>query len=311
VAPRRVAVLDLGTNSSRLLVADVDDRELREIERQTTVTRLGEGLEATGRLSVDAIQRVSEAVAGYRKLLDRHGAEAVTCVATSAMRDAENGHELRDLLRERYGIEARTISGDEEARLTFLGATHDRPAHEPTLVFDIGGGSTEYVVGRPGHAPSFHVSTDAGSVRHSERHLHSDPPAPVELERLARDVDGVLAAEVPPNVRAEVARGIAVAGTATSLAAIDLRLDPYDPKRVHGHRLSLETSKRILASLAALPLAERRKVTGLHSDRAPTIVAGATIMVRSLFSFGLGEIEVSEADVLHGAALEIPQNGVS
>ena len=222
------------------------------VERKTTVTRLGEGLEATGRLSSHAIGRVADAVAGYRELLDRHGAEAIACVATSAMRDAENGDELRDLLRERFGIEARIISGDEEARLTFLGATHDQPTRDPTLVFDIGGGSTEYVVGHPGQEPSFHVSTQVGSVRHSERHLHSDPPAPAELETLARDVDGVLGAEVPGSVRATVERGIAVAGTATSLAAIDLRLDPYDPERVHGHRLALATCERILARLAGL-----------------------------------------------------------
>lgn len=308
---KRVGVIDLGTNSSRLLVADVDGRELSVVERKTTVTRLGEGLETTGRLSSNAIGRVADAVAGYRELLDRHGAEAIACVATSAMRDAENGDELRDLLRERFGIEARIISGDEEARLTFLGATHDQPTRDPTLVFDIGGGSTEYVVGHPGQEPSFHVSTQVGSVRHSERHLHSDPPAPAELETLARDVDGVLGAEVPASVRATVERGIAVAGTATSLAAIDLRLDPYDPERVHGHRLALATCERLLARLAGLELAERRKVTGLDPDRAPTIVAGAAILVRSLHSFGLGEIHVSEADILHGAALEIPQNASS
>jgi len=310
VSARRVGVIDLGTNSSRLLVVEVPDGELTEVERQTTVTRLGEGLEASGRLSDAAIQRVVDAVAGYRKLLDRHGAGTVVCVATSAMRDAENGQELADILRRRFQVDPRVISGNEEARLTFLGATHGRPPGDPTLVIDIGGGSTEYVVGRPGGEPFFHTSTRMGSVRHTERHLHSDPPTPAELAALADDVDRVIAGDIPSDTRAEVDRAIAVAGTATSLAAIDLRLDPYDPRRVHGHRLTRAACERLRDMLASLPLAERRQVTGLHPDRAPTIVAGAAILARSLHAFGLGEVEVSEADILHGAALDAAGNAL-
>jgi exopolyphosphatase / guanosine-5'-triphosphate,3'-diphosphate pyrophosphatase len=307
----RVGVIDLGTNSSRLLVADVDGSELTEIERQTNVTRLGEGLEASGRLSDAAIQRVVDTVAGYRRLLDRHGADTVVCVATSAMRDAENGNDLADLLRRRFQVDPHVISGDEEARLTFLGATNGRPPDHPTLVFDIGGGSTEYVVGRPGHQPTFHISTRMGSVRHTERHLHTDPPTPAELTALADDVDRVLAGDIPQDIRAQVDQAIAVAGTATSLAAIDLQLDPYDPQRVHGHRLSREACEQLRDKLASLPLAERRQVTGLHPDRAPTIVAGATILTRSLHAFELQEVEISEADILHGAALDSAQNPLS
>ena len=272
------------------------------------MTRLGEGLEASGRLSDAAIQRVVDTVAGYRELLDRHGADTVVCVATSAMRDAENGQELADILRRRFQVDPRVISGDEEARLTFLGATHGRPPDDPTLVIDIGGGSTEYVVGRAGAEPSFHVSTRMGSVRHTERHLYSDPPTPAELTALADDVDSVIAGDIPADTRAEVDRAIAVAGTATSLAAIDLRLDPYDPRRVHGHRLTRHACEQLRDMLASIPLAERRQVTGLHPDRAPTIVAGATILVRSLHAFGLEEVEVSEADILHGAALDAAGN---
>jgi exopolyphosphatase/guanosine-5'-triphosphate,3'-diphosphate pyrophosphatase len=308
VATRRIAVLDLGTNSSRLLVADVDDGAVQEVERRTAVTRLGEGLEASGRLTNDAIARDTETVAGYREVIDRLEAETVVCVATSAMRDAENGDELRDLLRERFDIEARTISGDEEAHLTFRGSTAGRAGDDPTLVIDIGGGSTEYVVGRPAREPSFHVSTRMGSVRHTERHLHTDPPSHDELTALADDVDAILAADIPSTVRSQVERCIAVAGTATSLAAIDLELDPYDPGRVHGHRLELATCERILAMLAALPLVERKKVTGLHPDRAPSIVAGAVILARSLRAFGLEHVEISEADILHGAALAAAEN---
>jgi exopolyphosphatase / guanosine-5'-triphosphate,3'-diphosphate pyrophosphatase len=299
----RVGVVDLGTNSTRLLVAELHDGTVAELERRTTVTRLGEGVEATGRLGDAAIDRVSEALAVYREILDQLGVEEVVAVATSAMRDAENGPAFRDEIRERFGIDARTISGDEEARLTFLGATAGREAGAETLVIDIGGGSTEYVTGQAGSDPGFHVSTRMGSVRHTERHLTSDPPSPDEMAGLAEDARSIVQADVPPEVRERVEEGIAVAGTATSLAAVAQELDPYDPDRVHGYRLGEGTVERIVAHLAALTVDARRRVTGLHPDRAPTIVAGAVILLESIRAFGLDEIEVSEADILHGAAL--------
>jgi exopolyphosphatase/guanosine-5'-triphosphate,3'-diphosphate pyrophosphatase len=299
----RVAVVDLGTNSTRLLVAEVCDGSVDELERRTTVTRLGEGVDATGRLSDAAMDRVREALAAYRDLIDRHDADQVVAVATSAMRDAENGPAFRDEIQQRFGIDARTISGDEEARLTFLGATSGRAAGAETLVIDIGGGSTEYVTGQAGDDPGFHVSTRMGSVRHTERHLHSDPPTEAEMESLADDVRGIVEADVPAEARTRVELGIAVAGTATSLAAIDQELDPYDPAKVHGYHLGREACERIVARLAALTVDERRHVTGLHPDRAPSIVAGAVILLQSMPAFGLGELEISEADILHGAAL--------
>jgi exopolyphosphatase / guanosine-5'-triphosphate,3'-diphosphate pyrophosphatase len=299
----RVAVVDIGTNSTRLLVAEVEQGDLRELERHTTVTRLGEGLEATGRLSDAAIGRVSEALAAYREAIDRLGTERTVAVATSAMRDAENGPDFRDEIQRRFDLDARTISGDEEARLTFLGATAGRDVGAETLVIDIGGGSTEYVVGRPGAGPDFHVSTRMGSVRHTERHLHGDPPTQAELAALAEDARAIVEADVPAELRERVGAGIAVAGTATSLAAIDQELDPYDPERVHGYRLSQPSCERLLARLAGLTVAERRAVAGLHPDRAPTIVAGAGILLESMRAFGLDRVEVSERDILHGAAL--------
>lgn len=300
---RCVGVVDLGTNSTRLLVADVQDGSLTELERRTTVTRLGEGVEKTGRLSDAAVARVCEALAVYREVLDRLGAEDVVAVATSAMRDAENGPAFRDEIRERFGIEARTISGDEEARLTFLGATSSRRAGAQTLVIDIGGGSTEYVTGQAGSDPGFHVSTRMGSVRHTERHLHSDPPTADEMASLAEDARAIVTGDVPGEVRERVEEGIAVAGTATSLAAIAQELDPYDPEKVHGYRLGRGTCERIVSQLAALTVDTRRRVTGLHPDRAPTIVAGAVILLESMRAFDLDQIEISEADILHGAAL--------
>ena len=299
----RVGVVDIGTNSTRLLVAKIDGGALTELARRTTVTRLGEGLEASGRLSDAAMARVSEALAGYRQALDEHSAERVVAVATSAMRDAANGPEFRDEIERRFGLDARTISGDEEARLTFLGATAGRDPAAATLVVDIGGGSTEFVVGHPGGDPEFHLSTRLGSVRHTERHLHTDPPTAAELDALAQDARAIVEAEVPAGVRAGVDAGIAVAGTATSLAAIDQELDPYDPERVHGYRLGVASCERLLARLAALTVVQRREVSGLHPDRAPTIVAGAGILLESMRACGLDEIEISENDILHGAAL--------
>ena len=248
----RVAVVDIGTNSTRLLLADVDGNRLTELDRRTTVTRLGEGLEAAGRLSDDAMGRVSDTLADYRSAIDRLGADREVAVATSAMRDASNGPAFRDEIERRFGLDARTISGDEEARLTFLGATAGRPAGAGTLVIDIGGGSTEYVTGEPGSDPGFHVSTRMGSVRHTERHLHADPPTRDELAALSEDAKAVIEEGVPSDVRERVEAGIAVAGTATSLAAIDQELDPYDPERVHGYRLGQPSCERLLARLAGL-----------------------------------------------------------
>ena len=299
----RVAVVDLGTNSTRLLVAEVRGDRLSELDRRTNVTRLGEGVDRTNRLSDAAMERVSAACAEYREAIDKLGAERVVAVATSAFRDAENGDLFRRELQERFGIDARTIPGDEEARLTFLGATSGRMSSGPLLVLDIGGGSTEFVVGEPGEDPRFRVSTRAGSVRQTERHLHGDPPSPDEVSACAQELRELIAAELPAEIREGTGAGIAVAGTATSLAAIDQELDPYDPERVHGYRLELGACERILAMLAALPLERRRELKGLHPDRAPTIVAGVLILREVLGAFGLDRFEASERDILWGVAL--------
>jgi exopolyphosphatase/guanosine-5'-triphosphate,3'-diphosphate pyrophosphatase len=180
-----------------------------------------------------------------------------------------------------------------------------RPApSEPTVVIDIGGGSTEFVVGR-GRAAGFHVSLPVGVVRMSERHIHTDPPAPGELQELARDVRGVLAKGLPESERAPVTSAIAVAGTATSAAAIDQELDPYDPARVHGYVLLLATVEMLLARLAEMDEAQRRRVVGLNPDRAPTIVAGMIVLAEAMQAFDLERVEVSEHDILHGGALSL------
>jgi exopolyphosphatase/guanosine-5'-triphosphate,3'-diphosphate pyrophosphatase len=299
-ASKRVAVIDVGTNSTRLLVADVSGKRVEPLERISTVTRLGRGVDLSGRLSSEAIEDVCAAISDYVGLIEKLGAEAVETIATSAVRDAGNGGAFIAELRERFALSARVIDGEEEARLTYLGATHEAPPAVPTVVIDIGGGSTELIVGH-GDEVSFHDSMQVGVVRHSERHISSDPPTASELEGLAADVRGSIERSLGGGARAE--RGIAVAGTPTSLAAVEQRLEPYDPSKVHGHVLALPKIQRTLSRLASLPLSERVQVPGLHPDRAPTIVAGVVILIEVMRAFELDEITVSEHDILYGTAI--------
>jgi exopolyphosphatase/guanosine-5'-triphosphate,3'-diphosphate pyrophosphatase len=302
----RVAVVDIGTNSTRLLIAEVVRTDaVTDLVRLSRVTRLGERVDSGNGLSEEAIARTRAVLADYRGLIDEHGCERNLAVLTSAVRDAANGAEFTERVRRNFGLDARILSGDEEAQLTFLGAMSDRePSPEPTVVIDIGGGSTEFVVGAD-HTAGFHVSLQAGVVRMSERHIHSDPPVPPELQRLAADTRAVFLAGLPPEQRAPVRRGIAVAGTATSAAAIDQELDPYDPARVHGYRLLLATVELLLARLADMSEAQRRHVAGLHPDRAPTIVAGMILLSEAMRAFELDGVEVSEHDILRGGALRL------
>ena len=301
----RVGVIDVGTNTTRLLIADVTSAgEIEELQRASEITRLGQGVDASGRLGDEAMQRVFAVLERYRAALDRHHVERTTGVLTSAVRDAANGDEFVATVRERFGIDARVISGDEEAQLTFAGATSERDAAatERLVVIDIGGGSTEFIVGS-GQTAGFHVSTQAGVVRQTERHLRDDPPTQAELRALAAEVREVFAAALPVAERRRVDAAIAVAGTATSLAAIDQALDPYDSDRVHGHVIDVATCRLLLARLAGLSEEQRREVVGLQPGRAPTIVAGVVILIEALGVLGLDRFEVSEHDILRGAAL--------
>ena len=302
-----VAVVDIGTNSTRLLIAEVDPATgaVEELLRRSEVTRLGAGVDSGGSLSEEAIDRVLSTLADYRAAIDAHGCRANLAVLTSAVRDAANGEAFAARVRRDYGLDARVLSGSEEAQLTFLGAMSGRPApSEPTVVIDIGGGSTEFVVGS-GRTAGFHVSVPAGVVRMSERHIHSDPPTPEELQSLALDARTTFLHGLPPDVRAPVRSGIAVAGTAPSAASIDQELDPYDPARVHGYPLLLATVELLLARLADMTEARRRAVVGLDPARAPTIVAGMILLSEALRAFELDQAEVSEHDILHGGALRL------
>ena len=252
------------------------------------------------------MDRVHRTLQEYHELIEECGAQKRVAVLTSAVRDAANGEEFAQAVKERYGLEPHVLEGEQEARLTFLGATSERDPEDrtPAVVIDIGGGSTEVVIGT-GQEARFHVSTQAGVVRQGERHIHTDPPSRDELDELATDVREILAQGVPAEQRREVEHAIAVAGTATSLGAIAQELDPYDPEKVHGYRMTREECERILERLSGMPLEERRRVAGLHPDRAPTILAGVVILLVVLELFGLGELEVSEHDILRGAALAL------
>ena len=292
----RVAAVDLGTNTTRLLVADVVDGRIGEVHRETHITRLGEGVDARRRLLPVPIARVRNTLADYRRTLEGLGAERTLAVATSAVRDAENGEAFLGEVEWSYGFVTRLLSGDEEAELTRRGVD-PKPG---TLVVDIGGGSTELIV------DDFHTSLDIGSVRYTERFVHTDPPTPQELDEIERAAHAIL----DERAQVEAQTAIGVAGTVTTLAALDLGLERYDRERVHGHGLTTAAARTQLARLAALPLQERRELPAIDPDRAPVIVAGAVILVSILDHFELDAIEVSERDILDGIALaaaELPE----
>ena len=276
----RVAAVDLGTNTTRLLVADVVDGRLDEVHRETRITRLGEGVDARGRLLPVPIARVRNVLADYRRTLETLGAERTLAVATSAVRDADNGEAFLGEVEWSYGFTTLLVGGDEEAQLTRRGVD---PA-PGTLVVDIGGGSTELIL------DGFHVSLPIGSVRFTERYGE-------DVERIAEATRELVDVELEPGA------AVGVAGTVTSLAALDLALERYDRERVHGHRLSREAARSQLRRLASLTVDERRALPAMEPERAPVIVAGAAILVAILDRFDLDAIQVSECDLLDGIAL--------
>jgi exopolyphosphatase/guanosine-5'-triphosphate,3'-diphosphate pyrophosphatase len=298
----RVAAVDLGTNSTRLLVADVDGDRLDEVVRRLTITRLGEGVDERRRLLPLPITRVRNCLSEYRRELEALGATRTLAIATSAVRDAENGEAFLGEIEWSYGFTTRLLDGDEEAALMTRGITAGRPLAESTLLVDIGGGSTELVlVGSA--APTASTSLDVGCVRVTERFLGSDPPSRAEIGEAAMHVRSLLPA-------LDVRSAIGVAGTVTTLATLDRGDSEYDPERTHGHRLSRASVERQLARLAELSLEERARVPGIEPGRAPVIVAGIVVLREIMDAYGLEEVEVSERDILHGAAYaaaELPE----
>ena len=291
----RVAAVDLGTNSTRLLVADVEGDRLHEVVRLLTITRLGEGVDRRRRLLPVPITRVRNCLTQYRRTLEEHGAERTLAIATSAVRDAENGEAFLGEIEWSYGFTTRLLDGDQEAAMMVRGVTAGRPPLENTLIVDIGGGSTELVVTSNGEAPAASTSLNIGCVRLTERFLRMDPPSKPELAAAGAYVRSLLP---PYGARS----AIGVAGTVTTLATLDLELDEYDPELTHGHRISREAVERELERLARMTLAERLEVPGIEAGRAQVIVAGLVVLREILDAYGLDEIEVSERDILHGAA---------
>lgn len=298
-----VAVVDLGTNSTRLLVACPSGGGLEELHRESTVTSLGSGVDLTGSLAAEAIERTCNAVAAYREIWTEMGTESVLASATSAVRDADNGQAFVAEIRERFDIDARILSGEEEAKLVFRGATASDAGGRKTLVVDIGGGSTEIVLGR-GEETEFHTSLQAGVLRHSERHLISDPPSPEELENLANEIYSAVEDACAESDSSGIEKAIAVAGTPAALAAIDRGKPDPTREEIHGAILDLVTIQRSLSTLSAMTHAERAEVPGLKPDRAPFIVAGTVILMEVMRAFGIEWVEVSETDLMHGLALE-------
>jgi exopolyphosphatase / guanosine-5'-triphosphate,3'-diphosphate pyrophosphatase len=291
----RVGAVDIGTNTTRLLVADVINGHVDDVVRLEVITRLGEGVDSSGRLLPAAVARVHDVLARYRREVEELGATRTLAVATSAVRDAENGEAFLREVEEAYRFATRLLAGREEAELVFRGVMVGRDLEGETLVVDVGGGSTELVLGSQDGLESA-TSLQLGSVRLTERFFASDPPASDELVALRNRVRATL-----PVLSARHAIG--VSGTVTTLAALDLGLDAYDAATVDGHRLSRGSVERLLARLAALPLAERRRLPALDPERAPVIVAGTAIVAELLPAYDLAELETSVRDILDGAAL--------
>ena len=308
----RVAAIDCGTNSIRLLIADIDPERaaLTDIAREMKIVRLGEGVDRTGRLSEAALDRTIGALREYADLIRQAAPRGVRMVATSATRDAANSQEFVDRVKEVLGVAPEVVSGDEEARLSFTGATRELAgaAHAreggcppPYLVTDIGGGSTEFVLGGPAGVSGAR-SVDIGCVRMTERHLHGDPPSPAEVAAATADIDAAVAL-VAGSVPVRQARTlVGLAGSVTTVAGIALGLARYDPARIHHSRVSAEQVHEITGQLLGQTRAQRAAIGVMHPGRVDVIGAGALVLDRIMIRLGFAEVLVSEHDILDGIA---------
>jgi exopolyphosphatase/guanosine-5'-triphosphate,3'-diphosphate pyrophosphatase len=294
----RVAAIDCGTNSVRLLIADVAGDRLTDVARRMQIVRLGAGVDRTGRLAPEAIERTRRALVDYAAEIDGSGAQRVRMVATSASRDASNAGDFRAMVRGVLGVEPEVITGDEEARLSFTGAVRGLPAEPPYLVVDIGGGSTEFVTGRS--TVDAALSVDIGCVRMTERHLRSDPPTATEIAAAERDitaaVDRALAAVGGLSARTLVG----LAGSVTTVTALALGLPSYDAERIHHARVTSGAVAKVAADLLAATVAERRALPVMHPGRADVIGAGALILRIILERSEQPAVVASEHDILDG-----------
>ncbi len=299
----KYAAVDLGSNSTRLLIAEVLGNEVKWLDRRTTITGLGKGVDERGRLSEDAIARTLDVIDAYAEAVAHAEVAAARAVATSAMREAENEGKFLDAVAEALGFQAEVISGDEEAALSFIGATRELIEPPPFIVIDIGGGSTEFVFGASD--PDYRLSLDMGSVRLTDRVLHDRPGREEQMadaRNLVAEVLGAVTLPGPPQ------SAVGVAGTFTALSAISQDLPAYDPGRVHGSKLPARRIAELVLYLASLTLEETEAISSLDPARAPVILAGAVIAEEAVRRTGLNEITVSEHDLLDGIVLGLFAN---
>jgi len=312
----RVAGIDCGTNSLRLLVADVDPAAgtLTDVDRRMEIVRLGQGVDATGRLAPAALARTLRALRSYAEIVTAAGASAVRMVATSATRDAANAADFVAGVREVLGVDPEVLSGDEEALLSFTGATTELaaggPVAPPYLVADIGGGSTEFVLGDP-PVVSGAVSVDIGCVRMTERHLRGDPPAPAEVAAARADIGAALDVAAAKIAAADARTLVGLAGSVTTVAALALGLDAYDAGRIHHARIGAGQVQEQTARLLAMPQAERARLGVMHPGRVDVIGGGALVLEAIMTRFGFTEVLASEHDILDGIAWSLVLGGSS
>lgn len=315
---KRVAAIDCGTNSIRLLIADVDPEALTlvDVVRTMEIVRLGEGVDKTGRLSQGALERTFAACDSYAIKIREHGAEAIRFVATSATRDASNRDEFFAGVKARLGIEPEVISGDTEARLSFLGATRSlvsipllapRLTEQASLVLDIGGGSTEFVLGNARDGVTAAISMNIGCVRLTERRLHSDPPTASEIADTIADIDAAIA-EASETVDLQAAYTlIGLAGSVTTLAAIALDLEEYDALATHSSMIMDSEVDELTEQLLGMTRSQRAAIPVMHPGRVDVIGAGALILDRVVAACGVSEVLVSEHDILDGIAWSLAE----
>ncbi len=305
-----VGAVDIGTNSVRLIIAEKKDGKWRDLIRTVEITRLGEGVDKTRIIKPEAMQRTIAVLAHYKELMEKHHVEKSKAVSTSAMRDAKNASDFKELVKGRLGLDIEVISGEEEGRLTFAGAVGQdslSPKGEVALVVDVGGGSTEYIYGKETEIYGA-TSLNIGSVRLTEQFLKHDPPTATELlsaRQTIREAAGPVfkkVADANPGVM------VAVAGTATQLSAVYYGIEPYDPEKIHGSKLTLTELQELIQKLASISTEERKKLKGMHPQRADVIIGGALILEETLDELCFNEMIISEKDILDGLIYSIADN---
>jgi exopolyphosphatase / guanosine-5'-triphosphate,3'-diphosphate pyrophosphatase len=305
--PMRVAAIDCGTNSIRLLIADIDGNNFREVVRDMEIVRLGQGVDETGQFHPDAIARTLAAVDKFAAEIAKRGVEKIRFCATSATRDATNRHLFVDGVRDRLGIELEVISGDEEAALSFAGAIKDLdPSNGPFLVVDIGGGSTEFVFGTSTVEAA--RSVNIGCVRMTERHFASDPATAQQIELARTDIQAAIAqaAAVVPITKAKTL--VAVAGTVTTVAAAALDLPEYDRYAIHLSRISAQQTHDAATMFATSTRDQRLALGYMHPGRVDVIAAGSLVLSEIMKATGASEFVASESDILDGMAFSLARN---